>query len=381
VALGVLAASVLASGWLSGDPARGAWVGLTVGLVGWGILRMASAQYHGPVMLVVFVAALLLLGFVTFNPPAGLPASSVQRLGLWQQALSAGISEAPLHGFGPGAALDVLNRGDGGEVSFFAVPSFAEHSHNEALQILVEGGLVGVALAALALLAGLMPLWRRRHEPACLALVVAWGMALALASIESHLLQPGPLVLFAVLAGLTWACATSDSTFPTRTNTKWRLGLGVPAALVAMAVCVGLGLNISASHGGGGPAAIREGYGMRDINRAQDPGQRLALVEALMADLGPLNELELARAKGLLAQERYEEAEAAIRRQIDRLPSHPGIIRVLGVLHRKYLDERNGLAAQSINDLAEICQEAQRRIVESATLSRLENPALQALRH
>jgi hypothetical protein len=135
---------------------------------------------------------------------ASLSPSSLQRVELWRCAGEA-ASQAPLCGYGVGSAVAVLNEQPAFPLAWMAVPSFPEHAHQELLETLLDGGIVNLVLVAMVLLTTLEPLWRGRAQGACLALLVAWAGVLSHAMLEVSLSQSGPVLMLAVLAGVSWA--------------------------------------------------------------------------------------------------------------------------------------------------------------------------------
>jgi O-antigen ligase len=209
--LGLAAAVIIGSGKLSGDACRAVWPGL-VALFGlWAILQL-PARSHGWILAIGEIGVLLLFaglisGLVAL--PDASP-SSHYRLAIWRAAFDA-IGQHPLLGTGPASAIVVLQEQIGSPVAWLWVPSYAEHAHNEYLNAVIDGGVIGASLLLAGLLLTLVPLWRRRAEPAAQALLIAWGGVLTQAMIESHLSQPGPVLLLAVLAGATWALTGQES--------------------------------------------------------------------------------------------------------------------------------------------------------------------------
>ncbi len=214
--LAVLAVAVAL--WL---PAETAKIAILAGLAAYGlawllprITRMALAAS----LALAILAMPVVLGAVLARAPAGmLPFSAAHRVVIWDFAL-ARIAEHPLRGWGfeasraiPGGkanatptTLDRLGIVDPVQRGRFALPnaeSLPLHPHNAPLQLHLELGLVGAALAAL--LAALLAL-RARTPSAVGALAAAavvgslsyglwqgWWIALLLVLIAASRALPG----------------------------------------------------------------------------------------------------------------------------------------------------------------------------------------------
>ncbi|MES2710779.1 MAG: O-antigen ligase family protein [Pseudomonadota bacterium] len=173
--------------WL---PAETAKIAILAGLAAYGLAwvlpRVTRAAIAGTLAIAI-LGMPVILGAVLARAPAGmLPFSAAHRVVIWDFAMGR-IAERPLAGWGfeasraiPGgkanaapATLDRLGITDATQRMRFALPSAESlplHPHNAPLQLHLELGLVGAALAAL--LAALLAL-RARHPGATGALAAA----------------------------------------------------------------------------------------------------------------------------------------------------------------------------------------------------------------
>ena len=161
-ALLVLGAAVLIS--LPGETARLATIaGLAAALLSLAAPRLVP-RLVGVAVALAILAMPLLVGLIPKIPSAGLPASAVHRLVIWDFA-AARIAEKPLIGWGleasravPGgraqpdaAVLDRLNITAPAQRDFLALPHvelMPLHPHNGALQLWLELGGIGALLGA-----------------------------------------------------------------------------------------------------------------------------------------------------------------------------------------------------------------------------------------
>lgn len=295
--------AVLGRGWLGGDPCWAAWLGAGTALIAIIALRL-PAQAHLPILAALAVALLALLAVTDLG---SLGAGAAHRPWIWQAAYEALAGPALLVGHGPGTTLAVLPAQPAFAAAWLAVPSWPEHAHHEALQVLLDGGLVLAGLLAWALWATIAPLWRERHDPAAAALLIAWIVAGALACIESHLGKPGGMLCLALLAGATWARQP---------------GQPLPGAArilpPAIAVLLAFAMWRELARDGGGPVSIDDRT--RRTAAEQPMDERLATYDRLRARLGPLDDLDLLRARALGGLRRHDEAAAALAAHLDRLP-------------------------------------------------------------
>lgn len=358
-AAGLLAAGLLATGLLGGDPCRAVWLGLAAGTATALILRL-PARWHLPLLAAGALALVAGLAAAVAGSidPAALGAGSSYRVHVWRAAGEAVAGPAMLGGYGPGSAIAVLAAQPSAAAAFLTVPSYAEHAHNEALQVLLDGGLPLAGLLVAALWFTIAPLWRRRGEPAAAALLAGWACALALALVESHLSQPGPLLCLALLAGLSWALIPPQAEL--RASSQRWLGPLAAAALTLL-------LLRELAGDGGGPTSIEV---RADRRLPEDAAGRLQAIDALAARLGELPGLGLQRAKALGRLGRHDEAQQALADQLDLLPCLPGALELAARLRR---------AGRAGPDL--LAAEARARQRATGLLARIaENPVNRELR-
>lgn len=358
VAVGVAASLCLALGFPSGDPARGAWIGLAaIGAVL--VWTWLPARWHLPTALLGGLAVIIAQGALVYDPGLihGAEGSTAQRLWFARCAVeSAGDPVSLLCGHGPATAIAVLPAQTSFGGAWLSVPSFPEHAHHEVLDLLVDGGLVLIGLLAVALIATLLPLWRRRSDPVCAGLLGAWAVAGGLSLIESHLSQPGPLFCLALLAGASWAAAagarevaavpspeiTADHGQATSAGpTRW-------FGLLALAGGVWLAVVFAQDFRGGGPPQVRWVVAMGQVRRADqsnDPAAALAALDRLRVDLGPLDTLDGMRAMYLGQLNRFDEAVAALILQVNRNPVDAGSLALL----RRIRERADGAQAQALD--------------------------------
>lgn len=300
---------LLAGGALGGDPCRAAWLGGAVAVAVALALRLPS-RLHGATLLAggAMLLALWLAAASGVFDVTGLGAGSAYRVHLWQAAGEALSGPVAAVGHGTGAVIAVLPEQPAYAAAWLTVPSYAAHAHNEYLQVLLDGGVILAALLAWAGWATIRPLWRQRTDPACAALLVGWCTAGALALVESHLSQPGGLLCLALLAGVSWAAAEQ---VPAPAPILRLL----PPAAGALALALLIGRELAAD--GGGPVSV-EARTYRHLGTA--PADDLAALDRLQARMGPLDGLDLRRAKLLGRLGRGAEAEAALAAHLRRLP-------------------------------------------------------------
>jgi O-antigen ligase len=196
---------------------RGGILAAAVGLAALGALYGRGAgrsRRRG----VVFLSVPLFLGTAWLGVPrAGerfLSQGAGDRLRVWAEALPM-FRDHPVVGIGAGAFGDVfpLYR-----VSAGPHPVRFAHAENEALELLVETGVVGVALLGAALFLLLARAFRARRAgpvpwtvPGALAALAA---ALAHALVDFNLHVPGNALLYTALAALLWAATAAASPRP-----------------------------------------------------------------------------------------------------------------------------------------------------------------------
>jgi O-antigen ligase/tetratricopeptide (TPR) repeat protein len=173
------------------------------------------------------------------------------RLPVWQRALGL-VADFPLCGSGYGTFLylEPLYRTDAGEAGL----SF-EHIHNEFLEVLAEGGVVGLLLAVLAVgmvyRLGLRALVRHQGRPAA---GLALGCLIAFTGLVLHSLGefgthvPAIALLAAVLCAHLCALGSESPhpqpLSPKGENGEYVLRLGGIAPMLSAAVLLALGLLI-----------------------------------------------------------------------------------------------------------------------------------------
>ncbi len=308
LAVGLPAALILGLGMVSGDATRSVWVGLgaVIGLAG--ILRLPARSHLWLVGLgelaVLAVLALLIFGLLPL--PDASP-SSGYRLALWRCAIDA-ISHAPWLGTGPASAIVVLQEQVGSPLAWLWVPSYAEHAHHELLNALIDGGVIGTVLLLTGLAMTLIPVWRRRAEPVGAALLLAWAAVLTHASVESHLCQPGPLLLLALLAGATWAY-TQEFVVPQ-----------VPVGRLAAAIACGAFAVAMISReftDGGSPTMIEARAGRQMLAQPTEAG---AIAEQVRVRLGDLDSWLTVEAVARARVKEFAPAEQLVILQLARMP-------------------------------------------------------------
>jgi hypothetical protein len=171
------------------------------------------------------------------------------------------------------------------------------------------------ALLLAGLLATLIPLWHRRAEPVHQALLIAWSGVLTAAMIESHLGQPGPLALLALLAGITW----SQTQQIICTESRPQQGA---ALLIAVLCFAQLAREFT---DGGSPTMIefRAGARMATAVDQHAVADIAAETRRRLGDLATLPTIEgIARAKA----KAFPQAENLVILQLQRLPVDPDAI-------------------------------------------------------
>lgn len=354
--MGVSAALVLGTGlqysegqFSFGDAARAVWVGL-IAMMAMAVILRAPARLircqawlisSGVLMVIGLLVTLVMGGLqLPFHSP-----SVDYRLALWRCASEA-IVQAPLVGGGPGSPIISLQEQVSSPMAWLSVPSYAEHAHNEYLNVLLEGGVLGALLLLAGVLATLIPLWQRRTEPLCAAFLVAWSGVLAHALIESHLSQPGPLLLLAMLAGGTWA-VTQEATVPG--EKRWLQATF--SGLVVLLLAVQIGRDFTS--GGTPPMLERRAYVALEAlpNKVPDDWlARAAVAQTIRQRLGNLDKWLTIEATARAHVRDYSTAEALVLVQVARLPVDAEALDLLLRLRDRYrkreqLAEADRLAA------------------------------------
>ena len=311
---GLAAAVVLGTGLVSGDACRAVWPGLAA-MLGLAVILRLPARSHGWIIgvgeIAVVVGFVLLIAGIIPIPDES--PSTGYRVEVWRSALEAS-AQAPLLGTGPASSLIVLQQQPHSPLAWLHVPSYAEHAHQEYLQAVLDGGLINAALLLVAVLMMVSPLWRRRAEPACAALLIAWAGVLTQAMIESHLSQPGPMLLLALLAGVTWshtATAVKVGGIP------WRMLCAIPIAALMLA-------QISREfYDGGSPTMIEYRANLRIEAAANDHLLAAAEADGVRARLGDLDLWLTREAISRAKAKEFDQAETLIHDQLNRLPLDP----------------------------------------------------------
>jgi len=311
---GLVAAMVLGSGIVSGDACRAVWPGLAA-MLGLAVILRLPQRTHG--WIIGVGEAAVLVGFASLisgviSTPDNSP-STGYRVELWRSAIEAAF-QAPLLGTGPASSLIVLQEQAHSPLAWLHVPSYAEHAHQEYLQAVLDGGLINAGLLLVAVLLVLAPLWRRRAEPACAALLIAWAGVLTQAMIESHLSQPGPLLLLALLAGVTWAHTGT----PVKVGKiPWREMSAIPIAALMFA-------QISREfYDGGSPSMIEFRANRRIVAAGTDHLLAAAEAEGVRDRLGDLDNWLTREAISRAKAKDFTKAENLVRGQLLRLPLDP----------------------------------------------------------
>jgi hypothetical protein len=301
---------LLAQGKMGGDPCRAVWLGLAAAIATALTLRLPT-RAQAPVL--IGGAALLLalwgLGVAGVGHPEQLGAGSAQRVHIWRAAFEALYGPAAVIGHGPGSTIAVLPGQPDFAAAWLSVPSYIEHAHNEPLQVLLDGGLILAGLLAWGLWATIAPLWSYRSDPHVAALLCAWAAWGAQALVESHLAQPGGLLCLALLAGLSWVLGPRLSLM---LHPRRMLLALLPTVVMALLVLRELA-------GDGGNAVSIEARTMRRLASAA-PAEQLAELDRLRSRLGPLDQLDLRRARLQGRLGRGEEAAATLAGHLRRLP-------------------------------------------------------------
>jgi O-antigen ligase len=138
------------------------------------------------------------------------PASDL-RLTLWRLSFDA-WRNFPIFGSGLGTFREAFRRVQPRDLNFYV-----EFAHSDPLQLLVTGGLAGLALGAVAVLALMIALIRRWHreqrreESAMLLAAFAALLSLTIHGlVEFNLSIPAIPATLACVAGFGWAAAHSD---------------------------------------------------------------------------------------------------------------------------------------------------------------------------
>jgi O-antigen ligase len=320
VALGLTAAHLASR-------SRGGLIALIGGLTALGALWLAALPLRGgrrrPAAVVIGVSVALVVGFgwaaipgATRGHLASAFAGPVDGSGLYRVDTAAAtlraFADRPLTGWGMGAyedAVPAYKRGHG-DVR-------VRHAESDALELLAEGGLAGLAVVAWMLVEMLRGLrgrltTSRDHYRNALALAAAGGAATLLVHslLDFNLRLPANALVFAALAGL----AASPRTATRRIASRW----AAPALAAFLTV-----LALASAWRAVGARRIEQAFGERD------PLRRLALLDRALA-AHPYS-AEMFRARALAWRElayrppgwnaaRLARAEADLRRTLELRP-------------------------------------------------------------
>jgi len=303
------------------------------GLLVLAVLRWLPSRTHLPLLGSGVLVLITMQILVAVHGVRGLPFSWEQRRHLWTAAVES-CAAAPVIGHGAGSAITLLTAGSAADRAWLSVPSWPEHAHQEGLQIVLEGGLVNLALLSAALILTLLPMWRRRDQPEAQALLAAWAAVLVHALVESHLAQPGPLACIALLAAATWAASPP----PTVTAETPSGALSV-RFLMAVVGCMGLGLALADFKSGGSYPMIdrRARVALATAEADRDWARAAEIVAGLRTRVGPLDDLPLLAGRLQARLHAYPAATEFALEQAHRLPVVPGTLDLLRRLANRHV--------------------------------------------
>jgi O-antigen ligase len=203
---------------------RGAMVGLVIALALVGVLALVGGIVPGRGRAVAFVALLILLGvaWLGWRPV-------VERLGSLAE-----VAHHPWHEARTRATLDTFEvfrswplTGCGFGAFRHVFPAFQDpaiqtgrwlHAHNDYVQLLAEGGLLGAGLTALASVGFLIAFCRRLLRATTEGRCMAAGLAVSIVAVAVHsvfdysLHKPANALLLSAIGGMALAtlCRRSD---------------------------------------------------------------------------------------------------------------------------------------------------------------------------
>lgn len=300
---------MLGLGVAGSSPTRAIWLIAAAAVAAILVLR-APPRMHGTLLLLGAVAIIIgwLASFTGALDPSAQGTGNAQRIYMWRAASEALMGPQALVGYGPGSCLAILPEQPSFSGFWLSWPCWASHPHNEILNVLLEGGVVLAGLLAWALWSTLRPLWLRRDDPACSALLVGWVAAGCGAMVDGHLHEPGGLLGLALLAGLTWAHAPAEDR---------RLHLS-PWLWLVPALALTLSVSRELLGDGGAPVSIHR----RTVSRlaTEDAAAQLDELERMRRRLGPLDTTDFARAHVLGRLGRLDESMALLAAYLRRLP-------------------------------------------------------------
>ena len=310
VAIVVPMTLLLFFGWWTSSPDR-LILPLTATAVCTALVLCLPMRWHAR-LLVGGGVLMVAVWWASFNGalvPARVDAGIAQRLFTWRAASEALSNAHLVTGYGPAACLAVLPDQPSIAGCWLTLASWNAHPHCEPLNVLLEGGVVLAGLLCWALVLTLRPLWHRRAEPACAALLIGWTTAACGMMFDVHLAEPGGLLLPILLAAATWTITPAES----------RPQLSIPAWLPAIPAVAMLVCASSELLGDGGAApSIHFRATRRMIGK--DPASRLEELDRLRRRIGPLDAIDYDRALQLGRLGRHEEAAQALVLQLRKLP-------------------------------------------------------------
>lgn len=317
-------AALLFFGWWMSSPCRSV-IPLAATAAAAALALRLPARWQGPLLAAGGVLLIVLWAW-SFNgllDPAKVDAGIAQRLFTWQAASQALADHHLVHGYGPAACLAVLPGEPAINGCWLTLESWNTHPHNELLNVLLDGGLILAGLLCWALLLTLKPLWQRRSEPACAALLVGWITAGCGLLIDVQLAEPGGLLMVALLAGATWAIAPGERA-PLLAIPSW-----LPATpALAMLVCI-----LSELFGDGGTAVSIHHRARARMEQLDHAGQ-LDELERLRRRIGPIDTIDYGRALCLGRLGRHDEAAAVLAMHLRKLPADCGALALAARMRR-----------------------------------------------
>jgi hypothetical protein len=362
-----LAALVIIGGGVGTDHSTtAAWYVLLAMAGAASALRLPRRWAPVAYVAVVAVPLLIQLGCVAAaRLPVAVPPSIIDRFGIWLGARDAFLA-APLFGYGTGTGAVAISSQPIRAIGWLAVPGFPEHAHHEAAQFLLDGGLLALLLILPAIWLTLRALWRRRDEPLVAGLLTGWAVALCQSLVESHLAQPGPLLLLALLAGTSWGVAarpagTAAAPSAPVGGDRW------PLLLLALVATVGIGATIRRTHAWRGPAGLDHHHTMQQVAAATTATEKLQLLSDLEERIGDVDAFAWERIRLLAATDPAAALPLACGFGA-RLPIH---LENLNFLNRSYADlNRGDTAGVFAAAVGAIMTEAQ-RLISHPLLDRL----------
>src|SRR3989441_7751232 len=165
------------------------------------------------------VGLVLLLLMAGALPPLGVVADrfrtleETSRVVAWEGTYAL-FQSSPAFGIGLGGLLDTLPR-----FLTMAISEPLDHSHNELLEVLAEGGVIYATLIGSGLIvyfARVVPACFRQHDPVARGLgagcLAAIGAVLLHSLVEFPLRMPANVLYLSVIMGMGWAIIPTPST-------------------------------------------------------------------------------------------------------------------------------------------------------------------------